>query len=143
MTGAEIPLDEGEVMQAIEAQTDALWEALFRGDAPGAAAFWTSDGEIVEAEGWFVGNEIERFLGEFFQTGAVSAGSEVFLEWFFKGDLVYTISLATGTYEVEGQVPFTLTKYCTKRWVQDDGLWKMKRTVNGRVETLTGALPAG
>lgn len=81
-------------------------------------------------------------MGEFFQTGRITAGKEVFLEWFFRDELVYTISLASETIEIDGQEPFTLRKYLIKRWVQEDGVWKVERTVNGRVETLTEALEA-
>jgi len=138
MTETERSQREAEVKREIQAQTDALWAALFNKDARAAATFWTSDGEIIEAEGWFEASEIEGFLGEFFRTGAITAGTEEFLEWFIRGDVIYTISLASETIEIEGQEPFTLRKFCTKRWVREDGAWKMKRTVNGRVDLLAG-----
>lgn len=115
------------VRQAIEEVNAQFMDAINRGDAAAAAAFYTKDAKLLPAGSEMVSG---RQAIQAFWQGAVKMGIRNFtletVDLGREGDLLYEI----GTYSLAiqpegGPVTTDRGKYVTVRKCQPDGSWKL------------------
>lgn len=131
MTEGEIVRHEAEVRQELADRADLYEDAMLRGDPAALMSMYTSDARALWPGMDLALKEAQDFVAEMFHTVTFIAYDLKAVDLFVHEDAAYGIYEESETFQMEGHEPETEVFNCFFRWEQEDGVWKIDRTLCG------------